>query len=399
VLGLKWLQAAVYQLAWWQSVLLIATAAGAYIFTAAWIGSRLIVASRGWAEGVPTLDVTRPADLEGLFARWDSGFYLQIVLRGYAPDGWERAFFPLYPMLVRGLSAAGPSVLWSGLLVSCLSFVGSALLLYKWLRCDYSHGLALLAVATLAFSPFSFFLVAFYAESLFLLLSFAGAYFARRGWFVASGLAIGLAGAARPQAFLLVIPLVAEFWRYRQEWRTRLASWGVALSAVPLGSGSFTLWLATQTQGTGGSLPYLGNVQGVWKTSFTWPWVSLFDGVRAAVTGADIQHDWFSVALVWHDLAFAVLGIGLAIWAVRRIYPGSAVYLWVGLILVFATHGPYGYALWSDTRRVFTLFPIYVALALVVQRFGRSTRFAFLGLSTTWLGVLAAWFASGRWVA
>ena len=26
-----------------------------------------------------------------------------------------------------------------------------------------------------------------------------------------------------------------------------------------------------------------------------------------AVTGADIQHDWFSVALVWHDLAFAVL--------------------------------------------------------------------------------------------
>ena len=53
--------------------------------------------------------------------QWDCGWYLGIVQHGYdaAPhlvDGWWQAnwaFFPLYPLLVRGLDALTGAVHWS----------------------------------------------------------------------------------------------------------------------------------------------------------------------------------------------------------------------------------------------------------------------------------------------
>ena len=390
---------AVGQLAWWQLALLIAFAGVAYIFASSWLGSEAIAARRGWGGGVPPVQISNPATPETLLVRWDAGYYLQIARDGYSFDGNERAFFPLYPLLVRIISLSGMPLLWSGLLVSIAGFVASSLLLFKLVALHASRRQGLLAVAALVCAPLSFFFLASYAESLYLALSIAAVYFARRGWFIASGFAICMAGAARPQAFILVIPLLLEAWVRRERWRAHITQVIVGLALVPLGTGAFTVWLATQTQSRPGALPYLGSVSNAWQTSITWPWVTLWDGIQAAMFGANINNDWFSQVLVWHDLAFAAAAIALTAWAWKRLPMSIAAYLVIGIVFLFTTHGPAGYALWSITRRLFSLFPMYMAIALLIAHLRPTGRAAVLAASALWLGILGAWFASGRWVA
>ncbi|HZM68734.1 MAG TPA: hypothetical protein VFB95_00035, partial [Candidatus Cryosericum sp.] len=86
-----------------------------------------------------------PAALE-IWARWDAEWYLLIAERGYGADdafvglpvayqrGDDTGFFPLYPGLIRSLSATGLTPLAAGVLVSNL-----ALLLALWLLRDLAR--------------------------------------------------------------------------------------------------------------------------------------------------------------------------------------------------------------------------------------------------------------------
>src|SRR4051812_39892948 len=58
--------------------------------------------------------------------RFDGLWYLRIASGGYANGDGSAAFFPLYPLLIRGLSfALGGHPLAAALLVSNLAFAGS----------------------------------------------------------------------------------------------------------------------------------------------------------------------------------------------------------------------------------------------------------------------------------
>src|SRR5262249_10726213 len=111
------------------------------------------------------------------------------------------------------------------------------------------------------------------------------------------------------------------------------------------------------------------------------------------------SQDWFSRALAWHDLAYALLALGLSVWALGRLRPSAALFLLVGVLFLASVHGPGGYAFWGIARRVAALVPVYLAAAVLLGRLPRRWRFALLGLPALRLGLLPAWFVSGRWVA
>jgi hypothetical protein len=73
--------------------------------------------------------------------------------------------------------------------------------------------------------------------------------------------------------------------------------------------------------------------------------------------------------------------------------------LLASFLYVSVLHGPFGYAFDSAPRRLVVVAPIYLALALWVDRFMPKYRWIVVTVSALWLGVLAAWFASGRWVS
>jgi hypothetical protein len=76
--------------------------------------------------------------VRNLLARWDTFFYLDIATRGYQWNGdplkgQNVVFFPLYPLLMRGLGAViGGHPLLAGLTVSLVAFFLALLYFWRW---------------------------------------------------------------------------------------------------------------------------------------------------------------------------------------------------------------------------------------------------------------------------
>jgi len=396
-----WLTAVVAR-QWWLQVALISVAGLIFVHLCGLIGTEVLAPARGWSEGAQAVEGIGQADSwEGRFARWDSGYYLQIAQTGYSPDGAERSFPPLYSLVSAAVSRIlSLPLLWAGLLVSAGCYVAANMFLYSWVLIDYRPQIARWAVVWLCAFPMSFFFTAFYAEPLLLLTAVAGTYFARRGNFIASALAIALAGATRPFAFLLAVPYALEFWQQHDPSRRRRLGFVAGLVVAPLGTLSYVLFLAVQS-GTIDLLAFREAGATEWKGFFlSWPWITLRDGIDAALFGKGIAPgDWFSSVLVWQDLTYALLGLALAIWALFHLRPSISVYLLVGVLYFYTSHGPTGHAFWSTPRHVASLFPIYLALALLTSRLPSQYRWLAVAVSIGLLGLSSAWFASGRWVS
>ncbi|MDQ0919231.1 hypothetical protein [Paenibacillus sp. V4I5] len=106
------------------------------------------------------------------FILYDSYNYAQIAVEGYTEDRLT-AFFPLYPLIVRGVtSVTAIDVYWAGFLLSNFFFISSLWLLYTLME---KRGLGarvrFLTLSALVFFPSSYFFSAFYTESFFLFLA------------------------------------------------------------------------------------------------------------------------------------------------------------------------------------------------------------------------------------
>lgn len=131
-----------------------------------------------------TTDQVRPKFGWDAWARWDALHFLSIAESGYGPEvvgGNAPAFFPLFPLAVRVVSAAGIEPLHAGILVSFVStFVASAYLY----RLAQLHGFdGDRSIVYLLLFPTGVFLVAPYTEALFLACAVPAFYYAQeRAW-------------------------------------------------------------------------------------------------------------------------------------------------------------------------------------------------------------------------
>jgi len=202
-------------------------------------------------------------------ARWDSVWFLSIAHDGYA-DSAHAAFFPLYPLLARGVVG--------GLLLSfAASLIGLAAL-HRLGRIELGETPARAAVWLIACFPASFFLTAIYSEGLFLALSVGALLAARRERWAGAAVLGCLAAATRSAGVVLLLPLAMLWWTQRpRRWRD-----GAYLALVPLGLVAYCVGLAIA--GHDGLAPF--HAQDVWFRSFAGPFVGAWDGVVAAFDGA-----------------------------------------------------------------------------------------------------------------
>ncbi len=84
-------------------------------------------------------------------ARWDAVWYLRIADSGYAGSDARAAFFPLYPLLVRGLAtpfgAAPGALLAAAYVVSLGAFLVALTLLHRLVALELGRPLALVFAA------------------------------------------------------------------------------------------------------------------------------------------------------------------------------------------------------------------------------------------------------------
>ena len=214
-----------------------------------------------WMDSGSVTPARQSWDIVELHNRWDSYWYLDIAREGYylrGPALSNVVFFPLYPLLMRLFAPlCGGDLVLSGWILSSGFLFLSVYMLTRLVR-EFHPGVdpCLPAVFLLA-HPMAFFLNAVYSESLFLFLSLAMVYFARRGDFFKASLAAALASATRVAGVFLCVLLLVEFLR-AHGWRGLLSPRVLPLALAPAGLilfflhhwyrfGDFFLYLNAQT--------------------------------------------------------------------------------------------------------------------------------------------------------
>src|SRR5260370_13204297 len=150
------------------------------------------------------------------WGHWDSGYFTAIARYGYTNYS-TTAFFPLYPLLERGLMYAthnNPFI--AGLIVSNLAGLGIFVILYRLIREDFNADQAERAVLYLALFPTAFYLASGYNESLFIFFTVLNFYQLRHGNWWWAGFFGFLASLPRSVGILLVVAFYYEYLRQHQ---------------------------------------------------------------------------------------------------------------------------------------------------------------------------------------
>ncbi|GAC1429435.1 MAG: hypothetical protein NVSMB65_02780 [Chloroflexota bacterium] len=300
---------------------------------------------------------TLGAQLLSVWQRWDARWYQQLAEHGYHAGDRSVAFSPLYPLLSRDVSLLlGGNVVLAQLVVTSAAFSVAMALLYHMARRDAGPVAARLAVLLTAFFPSGFFLLAPYTESLFLALTLAALWYARRGRPWAAGCA-GLAATLTHTPGVLLVPALAFAYvsRRREQGRSALG-WALPAAALPaLGVVAFTLYERLLIGAPRTDL----SIQAAWGYRVVPPWQLL-------------AASWTFIARTGHpvealNLACLVGCTLLAIGATRRLPPVYAFYVWPYLALLW-TRQMHTSPLMSDSRLTLVLFPCMIMLALWLSR-------------------------------
>jgi hypothetical protein len=280
-------------------------------------------------------------------ARWDAAWYLVIARYGYRPDlgpftSSRTAFFPLYPLGLRGITWLGAPPVLAGVLLSLLALALALYGIHRLTTLELATGgratggtgpgglgrlagggfgnaeVARLAVMLTAFAPMAFYFSAVYSESLYLALSVGLFWSARQGRWAWVGVLGALAAATRSAGLVLALPALMLYLygpradrlpdfpgeeqaraardgagragvaasilvllrRLRPRYRLRRdVLW---LGLLPVGVILYGVYLAL----SGGDVLTPLHAQDVWGRHFAGPYVGVWDGVRAAFDGA-----------------------------------------------------------------------------------------------------------------
>ena len=304
-----------------------------------------------------------------IYVHFDSGWYLGIASHGYLlPHGgnpsWlaEWAFFPLYPLSMRPvifvlnlLGIPGNRAEIAGVIVSHVALYLGMLYLYRLVKSELSAPGARRAITYLVVFPASLFLSAVYPEGLFLCLSVAAYYYARkRNWALAGVLAVG-AMLTRPQGLFLIVPLGVEFIAYRMTQPRPLekrALAGLWLGAPVVAMGIYALYSHAET---GLWLAYSTSSTRAWGHRFTPPLYPLIKFVISPRLGGAFTYDFAAFNFV-----IALIFCALVVVAFRRLPPSYGVWLLLCLLFPLSTNGSHFFSL---ARYLCTAFPAFMAMA------------------------------------
>jgi hypothetical protein len=108
----------------------------------------------------------------GVWARWDSGYYLTIARNGYSASNATPAFYPLYPLILRFIKiVTNLDVVSIGTIFSTIFTTIAFLVIFNTFSADFDISINKDIILLLSLFPTAFFLFSIYTESLFLFLS------------------------------------------------------------------------------------------------------------------------------------------------------------------------------------------------------------------------------------
>lgn len=323
------------------------------------------------------------------WANFDGEHYLSIATIGYR--GLEQAFFPVYPMLIRLLSAPLGSeqstLVFFGLLISNIAFFISLILLWKLVSLDYSKEIALWTCLILAAFPTSFYFGSMYNESLFLLLTLSVFTLVRKNNFLGAAL-IGFISTGTRIFGLLILPsLILDLTRERKFKKQML--W---LLIIP---GGFVLYMFYQYLTVGDPIAFyrLQKIVGEQHQSGITLLPHVFLRYFNILTSVSPSNLIFQTMVL--ETVVAVAFTLLPIYGLFKGLRWSYVFFAFFNFLMPTIQGSFS----SVPRYVIVLFPSFIVLALLLNKFPKWFKIVFLVLSTIWLFCETVLFLRGYWIS
>ncbi len=332
---------------------------------------------------------------------WDVLSYMSVAQNGYVRPS-DTAFFPLWPLLIRGgallLGSSTTAYYIAGLVLANLFFYLALVLLYTLLNEEFEATVARNALYYLAFYPYALFFFAGYTESLFLLLCLAVFLFLQRGktldwWF--AGLFGFLAALTRSPGVVLAIPFLVlflqRFWlygRYKQtSWRQKLVAFA-PIVLIPLGVIVYMLFLGYTK---GNPLLFSTEEAASWNRHLSAPWAGIFFAMQGLFVSSPLR------ILNVLDLAFTLVPLFALIVGFRRIPVHYGLFALVMVLFSLAYPQGTNVPLTAVPRYMMVIFPIIAIFA----QWGKHPRFdkLFMAFSVAFFAINIVLFISHYWVA
>ncbi len=283
--------------------------------------------------------------------------YLDIVEQGYKSNKALTAFYPLYPLLITIFSLnlkLNPIII--GLLISYFSTAFAIVLFYKLsLKATGSEIDAYKAVVLFALFPASFYLLAYYTEGLFFLLSVLFFWFLKKESFTLASFFAIIASATRLFGLALVGALIVESYLYFK----KKGKYPFIVFASPMGfvfysiyleinfGNPFLMFFAQSDQKFGRTLSILSPLRIVPDTLFK------------IIQGPQARYDnIFVYPVILIESFFCAYLIILLIISFKKIDLSYWIYLLLSFILIMA-----GGSLSSVMRYSLALLPAYFFLS------------------------------------
>jgi hypothetical protein len=313
-----------------------------------------------------------------VWQRFDTNWYLEIARDGYV-DAGSKVYFPLYPLLIRLVSALVGNAMLAALLVSNVALIGALAMLYRLSEALFGATSARRAVAYWLVFPTAFFLFAAYTESLFLFLVLAAFDCARRDRWILAALFGALAALTRLQGVLLVVPLAVVGFRFQvsgsrlEVQSSRITQYAIrhtqyairnmqyAILLIPLATFAFLAYT---------NLALLASYEGELHARFVLPWENLAAALALIVDGRASFVDGLNLLTT---LGFGALLI--AVWrALPREYAVYALLMYLAPLFRMTTLQP----LVSMDRYVLAIFPAFIWLGARGQNAGVNRAIVYL---------------------
>lgn len=320
-----------------------------------------------------------------LATQWDADWYLGIAEHGYAHalgtayNANNLAFFPLHPVLVKGVAAVTPGTLAStGLALAVIASLVAAWGVFA--VGDRLHGRRVGVLLTVLWAALPVGLVQWmgYTESLFTALAAWSLYAVLTGRLLAAAWLAVLAGLTRPTGVAVAAAVtVAALLALRRRFRPRTLA---AAAIAPLGWCGYVGWVGLRVGRWDGYFA----VQRLWRNEL--------DGGRETLRLMrqllvyDRMPELFLVVVTLTLIASVVL-FGLSVWD-RQPVP-LLVFTAVLLAIVLGSGGVY----FPRARFLLPAFPLLLPLALHLARASRRHRMLVLAAAVTGSAYSGAYMA------
>lgn len=334
----------------------------------------------------------RTISLSKALSQWDGKWYTQIATEGYHWSGPTHqanvAFFPLYPLLAKGLSFIIGNLEFSFFLVSHISFYFFLVFLMRIAKLYLNKEDSDRTIWYVAIFPLSFVFSLFYSESLFMMLCAGSIYFAyKKNW--NSSVIFALLSVLTRLAGIVLLPTLLYY--YLNSTRRYTLQTVLKILCIPIGLILFCVYLNYKV----GDPFAFYHVLTSWHIVYQNPFLTVLSVF--SLLSKIHSYNYFS-ALGAFDLITLSFFFILLMLSYKRLPRELFLFSFLIFLLnIFKSWDPtFFYPMGSVNRYLFEAFPLFLTLA----KLGKNKIFdsSYTTFALLLLGILSLAFYSGKWV-